>query len=212
MGGRTKKAAKKAATPVVISAKLTAEWPLKGKDTESLLLEINQLQETINAADLAGKKELDKLGGEDEELTQELEGMNPGLRQRPQPGAAGNGRLHAGQQDRAARTRRLWPTHSRKPKPRPKKSPRPPAPDSAHSVNSVHSSSRVAILITTETNGKLTTTSSCRPIAGACAGQRLRVGVRGARISARRSQLPRDRHRRVRSQAVTVNAAACAGG
>ena len=41
-------------------------------------IEIDQLQETIKAADLSGKKELDKLGGEDEELTQELEGMNPG--------------------------------------------------------------------------------------------------------------------------------------
>ncbi len=89
MGGRTKKAAKKTATPVVISAKLTAEWPLKGKDSESLLLEIDQLQETIKAADLSGKKELDKLGGEDEELTQELEGMNPGYGNDPsqtQPG------------------------------------------------------------------------------------------------------------------------------
>jgi uncharacterized protein YggE len=74
-GGHAKKATKKAAPPVVISSHLTAEWPLKGKDTESLLLEISQLQETINAADLAGKKELEKLGGEDEEVAQELEGM-----------------------------------------------------------------------------------------------------------------------------------------
>jgi uncharacterized protein YggE len=77
-GGRAKKTAKKAAPPVVVSSRLTAEWPLKGKDTESLLLEISQLQETIKAADLAGKKDLEKLGGEDEELSQELEGMAEG--------------------------------------------------------------------------------------------------------------------------------------
>ncbi len=77
-GGRAKKSAKKTAPPVVISSHLTAEWPLKGKDTESLLLEISQLQETINAADLAGKKDLEKIGGEDEELSQELEGVAAG--------------------------------------------------------------------------------------------------------------------------------------
>ena len=91
-GGRAKKAGKKAAPPVVISSHLTAEWPLKGKDTESLLLEINQLQETINAADLAGKKDLEKLGGEDEEVTQELEGVAAGPDgidpSQGQPGAA----------------------------------------------------------------------------------------------------------------------------
>ena len=91
-GGRAKKTAKKAATPVVVSSRLTAEWPLKGKDTESLLLEISQLQETINAADLSGKKDLEKLGGEDEELTAELEGMAGGPYgndpSQGQPGAA----------------------------------------------------------------------------------------------------------------------------
>ena len=49
------------------------------------------MQETINAADLAGKKSFDKIGGEDEELTQELEGMNPGYGNDPsqtQPGTA----------------------------------------------------------------------------------------------------------------------------
>ena len=93
MGGRgTRKTAKKAATPVVLSARLTAEWPLKAKDVEGLLIEISQLEESIKAADLAGKKDLEKLsGGDDEELSQELEGMaaNDGADpSQAQPGAA----------------------------------------------------------------------------------------------------------------------------
>ncbi len=75
LGNRAKKSAKKAAAPVVISARLTAEWPLKARDVEGLLVEISQLQESITAADLAGKKDLDKLSGDDEEIGQELQGM-----------------------------------------------------------------------------------------------------------------------------------------
>ncbi|MFI5456339.1 MAG: SIMPL domain-containing protein [Isosphaerales bacterium] len=91
MGNRTKKSAKKAAAPVVISTRLNAEWPLKGKDVEALLLEISQLQESIKAADLAGKKDLEKLAGEDEEVSQELEGLQANFGYDPsqaQPGAA----------------------------------------------------------------------------------------------------------------------------
>jgi uncharacterized protein YggE len=91
MGNRSKKNAKKAAAPVVISARLTAEWPLKGKDAEELLIEISQLQEAINAADLAGKKDLEKLSGEDEEISQELAGMEANVGNDPsqaQPGTA----------------------------------------------------------------------------------------------------------------------------
>jgi hypothetical protein len=91
MGNRSKKNAKKAAAPVVISARLTAEWPLKGKDAEELLIEISELQEAINAADLSGKKDLEKLSGEDEEISQELAGMEQNMGTDPsqaQPGIA----------------------------------------------------------------------------------------------------------------------------
>ena len=89
MGNRAKKSAKKGAAPVVISARLTAQWPLKGQDVEALLIEVNRLQEAIKAADLAGKKELEKVSGEDEELSQELEGMQANFGNDPsqaQPG------------------------------------------------------------------------------------------------------------------------------
>jgi uncharacterized protein YggE len=79
MGNRSKKSAKKTATPAVISARLTAEWPLKGENPDELLVEVSQLQEAINAADLAGKKELEKLSGEDEEMSQELAGMQANM-------------------------------------------------------------------------------------------------------------------------------------
>lgn len=88
--GNRKKSAKKAAAPVVVSAKLTAEWPLKGADIDSLLLEVSQLQDSINAADLAGKKDLDKLSGDDDEVREELEGMQANFGNdagQPQPGA-----------------------------------------------------------------------------------------------------------------------------
>jgi len=42
MAGRAKKSAKKASAPVVVSARLTAEWPLKSKDIEPLLIEISR--------------------------------------------------------------------------------------------------------------------------------------------------------------------------
>ncbi len=90
MGNRAKKdAAKPQAVPTVVSATLKAEWPLKGRDTESLLIEIAQLQEAIKAVDLAGRKDLEKLSTEDEELREEMEGVeannnnDPG---RTQPG------------------------------------------------------------------------------------------------------------------------------
>ncbi len=91
MGNRAKKDPKKGSSiPTVVSAWLTAAWLLKGKDTEALLVEIAQLQESINAADLAGRKDLEKQSTEDEELREELEGvqaeaMNNNPNQ-PQPG------------------------------------------------------------------------------------------------------------------------------
>ena len=85
MGKAAKADAKKAAaTPSIISATLTAEWSLKGADTETLLVEVSQLKETITAADLAGIKDLDKLGSEDDELKEEMEGIEPGDNQNSQ--------------------------------------------------------------------------------------------------------------------------------
>jgi len=93
MGNRAKKSTKKLATPVVISAGLTAEWPLKARDVEGLLVEINQLQESITAADLAGKKELEKLAGDDEEVGAELQGMMPNFGIGPDTGQAQPGQV-----------------------------------------------------------------------------------------------------------------------
>jgi len=91
MGNRAKKSTKKDSQPVVISARLTAEWPLKGQDVEAQLIEVSRLEDSINAADLAGKKELEKLTGENEEMSQELAGMQAGFGNDPsqaQPGTA----------------------------------------------------------------------------------------------------------------------------
>jgi uncharacterized protein YggE len=76
IGKAAKKDAKKAATaPSVVSASLTAEWSLRGQDTEALLIEIAQLRESITATDIAGRKDLEKVGSEDEELKEEMEGV-----------------------------------------------------------------------------------------------------------------------------------------
>jgi uncharacterized protein YggE len=76
MGKPAKKEPKKGATaPTVVSASLTAEWSLKGQDTEALLIEVARIREAITAADLSGRKDLDKLGSDDEELKEEMEGL-----------------------------------------------------------------------------------------------------------------------------------------
>lgn len=76
MGNRIKKDANKnQPEPAVVSASLTAEWTLKGQDTEALLIEVGQLEDAVNKADIAGAKELEKLSGDDEESREEMAGM-----------------------------------------------------------------------------------------------------------------------------------------
>lgn len=71
-GRKRKKANVKAS--ITVSATLTAQWPLKGKTTEELLIEIHELQETIKAADLAGLEETSKLSAAEQEILEEMEG------------------------------------------------------------------------------------------------------------------------------------------
>jgi hypothetical protein len=61
----------KAASPVTVSAELTAEWKLTAKTVEELLLVSHELQEKIKAADLAGRKQAEKLSPEEQELLEE---------------------------------------------------------------------------------------------------------------------------------------------
>jgi len=75
-GGR--KAAKGAKVPELftVSAMLTAEWPLEAKTPEELLLAAHALMEKVQAADLAGMKDAEKLSPEEEELFEEMNSMS----------------------------------------------------------------------------------------------------------------------------------------
>jgi len=85
------------------------------------------LNDSINAADLAGKKDLERLAGEDEELSEELAGMQANF---------GNDTSQASREPRpsfsSARSRlriaaRQWRMHFRRPRRGQKRQPRPPA-------------------------------------------------------------------------------------
>ena len=65
------------APPVVVSANLTAEWPLKGEGVEEWLVVAATLEAKVKAADLPGKKDLEKPSVEDEELREEMAGIEP---------------------------------------------------------------------------------------------------------------------------------------
>ena len=71
-GGGSKKPKKEEKPQVSVSTTLTAQWPLKAKETEELLIVANALQEKIKAADLAGNKDA-KLSPEEEEALAEME-------------------------------------------------------------------------------------------------------------------------------------------
>lgn len=46
----------KAPAPILVSTELSAEWPLKGKDGDDLLIAVHSIQEKIKEADLAAAK------------------------------------------------------------------------------------------------------------------------------------------------------------
>jgi uncharacterized protein YggE len=62
----------KIAEPRVVSVNLTAEWPLKFSNAEELLLAAQELQEKIQAADLAGTEKNKEASPEQAELSEEL--------------------------------------------------------------------------------------------------------------------------------------------
>jgi hypothetical protein len=70
--------------PVVVSATLTAEWKLAGKDVPALLVEGHDLEEEVKAADLAATKQKGEDASEEEqEMTDEMEQF--GMREDGQP-------------------------------------------------------------------------------------------------------------------------------
>ncbi len=77
MRNRGKKVAKGLQTPqtVTVSTTLTAEWPLKTESPEQLLIMAQGIQDKINAADLAGTKEAEKLSAEEQEFEEEASQM-----------------------------------------------------------------------------------------------------------------------------------------
>jgi len=73
-GGAGKKSEQaKTPSPVMLSARLTAEWKIDAKNVEELLLFSHSLQQRIEDADLAGTKEAQTLSPEEEELLAESE-------------------------------------------------------------------------------------------------------------------------------------------
>lgn len=76
-GGVKKPDAKnKQPDPIVVSAVLKADVPLKAGSPEELLQAGHTLQAKIKAADLGGTKETEKLSPQDEELAEEMQEMN----------------------------------------------------------------------------------------------------------------------------------------
>ncbi|HQR43866.1 MAG TPA: SIMPL domain-containing protein, partial [Gemmatales bacterium] len=62
--------------PIVVTAMLKADVPLKAATAEELLLLGHTLQDKIKNADLGGLKETEKLSPKDEELAEEMQEMN----------------------------------------------------------------------------------------------------------------------------------------
>ncbi len=75
--------------PRVVSATLTAEWPLKFEGAEDLLVVAHELQEKIQAADVAGAGKSKAASPEEQELAEEYEGFmeeRMGRDDEPKPG------------------------------------------------------------------------------------------------------------------------------
>ena len=60
---------------VAVGCTLTAEWPLKADQPEEWLLAVQSIQEKVEAADLSGSKEVQKLSPEEEEIAEEMATM-----------------------------------------------------------------------------------------------------------------------------------------
>jgi uncharacterized protein YggE len=58
--------------PTILGLTLTADVPLKARNTEDLLVEFQDLKQKIEAADLSGMKEMQKLSPQEEELAEEM--------------------------------------------------------------------------------------------------------------------------------------------
>jgi uncharacterized protein YggE len=85
--GKRKPKKSKASSPVTVSAELTAEWKLTAKTIEELLIVSYELQEKIKAADLAGRKQAEKLSPEEQELLEEAaSGFGYGSSDEAKPG------------------------------------------------------------------------------------------------------------------------------
>jgi len=77
-GGNAGRAAKETdaiPTPVDLTMKLTAEWPIGNAELDDMLVIAQRLQDSIKAADLAGIEDTDDLSAEAAELAEELEGL-----------------------------------------------------------------------------------------------------------------------------------------
>jgi len=62
--------------PIVVSATVTAEWKLDGKDPAKLIVDAHELQGKVKAADLAGTKQKSEEASEEEqELVSVIIGM-----------------------------------------------------------------------------------------------------------------------------------------
>jgi hypothetical protein len=92
MRARGKKMPKGLQTPqtVTVSATLTAQWPLEAESLEEMLVIAQDIQDKIEAADLAGAKESETLSAEEEEFSEEASQMASQFsgEQQEQPGKA----------------------------------------------------------------------------------------------------------------------------
>lgn len=77
MGSRVKEVPKGLKVPktVIVSMRLSAEWPLDAASPEQLLLATEALKEKVTAADLAGTKQTEELSPEEAELAEEMAAM-----------------------------------------------------------------------------------------------------------------------------------------
>jgi hypothetical protein len=103
-GGQTAPKPKQA-VPVIVTAALKVDLPLKATDPEALLVAATALQEKIRAADLGGLKDAEKPSPQEEELLEEMGlrgGGNPGEPKRGEPVFQFVVRIPAAERDRAS--------------------------------------------------------------------------------------------------------------
>ena len=94
----------KQAVPVIVTAALKVDLPLKAADSDALLTAATALQDRIRAADLGGLKDAEKPSPQEEELLEEMGvrgGVNPGEPKRGEPMFLFVCRIPAAERDRA---------------------------------------------------------------------------------------------------------------